>query len=172
MCKKNAYGEVRQWSDVVSVEKWSLWTEWPRQELNFWADSAIHHLLICIMSDSWTAIDECVLEAELSNPKIFRNGKQQVKAHFPVRYCMLQDILVTSLLIISKELQLQFWEWWRFCIQRWMYCKWMLLLCVRRLDHAAQMTLQKNDNARGKMLKQSFLFFFSLHLHADIKVLL
>lgn len=31
------------------------------------------------------------------------------------------------------------------------------------------MPLQNNNNARGRMLKQSFLFFFFLQFHADIK---
>lgn len=73
--KKRVCGEENQWRDADDVAKWSLWTEYPWKEWNFWVDSAIYHSVICITSDSWTAMDKCVLEAELSNPQIFRNRK-------------------------------------------------------------------------------------------------
>lgn len=95
-------------------------------------------------------------------PKYSEIKNSRSKLGFPVRYCMLQDILVTCLLVISKEVQLRFWEW--LCIQQWAQCVVSVAVpCVPCLDsHCSGWQCQgKND--------KTILPLFSLHLHADVK---
>lgn len=79
-------------------------------------------------------------------PKYFEMENSRSKLGFPVRYCMLQDILVTCLLVISKEVQLWFWEW--LCVQQWIQCVVAVAMpCVPCLDsHCSGWQCQgKND---------------------------
>lgn len=145
-----------------AVEKWSLRTEWPWKELNFWADSAIRHFWFIL----WVAAELLYMtvcsRVNFQIPKYLEIKNSRSKLGFPARYCMLQDILVTCLLVISKEVQLWFWEW--LCIQQWTQCVVSVAVpCVPCLDsHCSGWQCQgKND--------KTILPLFSLHLHADVK---